>query len=192
MQFKSVCVFASSSPSVDTVYFSAAEKLGILLAEKNIELIYGGGKNGLMGALAKAVKSSGGKVTGVIPEAIHRYGVAYPEADNMIITQTLRERKSIMEERSNAFITLPGGFGTLEELLEIITLKQLGFHQKPVVILNVNHFYDPLENLFAHLYQQNFAQHVFRQLYYLALTVDDVFQYLDQYEFTAFPSKLNG
>lgn len=192
MQFKSVCVFASSSPSVDTIYFAAAERLGILLAERNIELIYGGGKNGLMGALARAIKSSGGKVTGIIPEAIHRYGVAYPEADEMIITQSLRERKSIMEERSDAFIALPGGFGTLEELLEIITLKQLGFHQKPIVIMNVNRFYDSLDNLFEHLYRQRFAQHGFRELYNLSPTVEDIFIYLDQYRYTAFPSKLNG
>lgn len=192
MQFKSACVFASSSPSVDTIYFAASEKLGTILAKRNIELIYGGGKNGLMGAIAKAVKSNGGKVTGVIPEAIFKHGVAFCDADDMIVTATLRERKSVMEERSDAFIALPGGFGTLEELLEIITLKQLGFHQKPIVILNVNSFYDSLEKLFAHLYQQNFAQPVFRQLYHLAQNVEDVFLYLDQYQFTAFPSKLNG
>ncbi len=192
MRCNSVCVFASSSQLIGEVYFDSAMHLGNALAERRIELIYGGGKNGLMGALAKALKSHGGKVTGVIPEAIHRYGVAYPEADEMIITQTLRDRKSVMEERADAFIALPGGFGTLEELLEIITLKQLGFHQKPVVILNINRFYEPLEDLFRHLYQQNFANSVFRNLYFLALTVDDAFSYLDSYQYKAFPSKLNG
>ncbi len=192
MHYKSICVFASSNPTVDDVFFSAARELGKYMAARKIELIYGGGKNGLMGALAESAKSAGGKVTGIIPEAIHRYGVAYPEADEMIITHNLRERKSRMEERSDAFIALPGGFGTLEELLEIITLKQLCYHQKPVLILNVNAFYDPLELLFHHIYRLKFAHSHFSELYHIAKNTSEAFEYLDNYRIKIFPSKLNG
>jgi hypothetical protein len=189
---KSICVFASSSPSIDQCYFETARQLGTILAERQIELIYGGGKNGLMGALAESVKSGGGKVTGIIPETIHRYGVAFPDADEMILTQTLRDRKALMEQRSDAFIALPGGFGTLEELLEIITLKQLGYHHKPIMILNSNHFYNPLQNLFDHLYHQGFAHASFSKLYYIAGNVVELFDYLDHYEIENFPSKLSS
>lgn len=188
----SICVFASSSPDVDLHYSDTARELGTRMASEGIELIYGGGKYGLMGIMAEAVHASGGKISGIIPQSIYQYGVAYEHADTLLITKDLRERKAEMERRADAFAALPGGFGTLEELLEFITLKQLGYHHKPIVILNIRNFYDPLAHLFNQLYEQRFAHPDFHRLFYFAGSVDDMFTYLKNYELLSLPRKLNG
>ncbi len=179
---KSICVYCSSSNHVDHKYFEAARNLGEAIAKRKYQLVYGGANVGLMGEVASAVHENRGKVIGVIPESIHHRGLAFEKADEIIITKDLRERKAIMEIRSDIFITLPGGFGTLEEVLEMITLKQLQYHEKPILFLNIDYFFDPLKELFEHLFQTHFARDVYRMLYHFVDTVDQAFTYIDNYE----------
>ncbi len=186
---KSLCVFCSSSDAVNPVHFQVAEELGLVLCHRNITLIYGGTTVGLMGKLANTVKQNGGKVIGVIPQSIQSKGIAHPTLDELIVTKDLRERKSIMEERADGFIALPGGFGTLEETIEILTLKQLQLHSKPVIFLNINGFYDPLVELFEHIFREKFAKPSTRDLYYIAPDVKSTFSYLDNYQPSSIPTK---
>lgn len=177
-----ICVYCSSSDKVAPVYFDAARELGLAMAARGYGLIYGGTSVGLMGAVARAVHEGGGQVVGVIPEAIHREGISYDLADELIVTRDMRERKAAMENRATAFVALPGGFGTLEELFEILTLKQLRYHHKPLMLLDVDGFYKPLEDLFTHMYKERFAREEYRELYHFAPTVDALFTYLDGYQ----------
>jgi uncharacterized protein (TIGR00730 family) len=185
---KAVCVFSSSSDALAPEFFAVAEELGAALAHAGYALIYGGARVGLMGAVARSVHQHGGHVIGVIPESIRNLGIAYDAADEFIVTRDLRERKAIMETRADAFIGLPGGFGTLEEVLEILTLKQLQLHTKPVVLLNTAEFYAPLIALFEHIYEHRFAKPSTRQLYHFAPTVAEAFAYLTAYS----PPTLDG
>src|SRR5579859_4839874 len=132
-----VCVFCSSSNTIAPVYAEAARVLGSGLAERSWPLVYGGGSAGLMGEVARAVHAGGGRVIGVIPQTLLDLEVGYLAADELIVTTTMRERKALMDVRADAFVALPGGFGTLEELLEILTLKQLRWHDRPVFIVNM-------------------------------------------------------
>ncbi len=152
-----ICVFCSSSSNIARPFFVAADELGTQMAERGHQLVYGGASVGLMGAIARATTTHGGRVIGVIPEALKDREVAYEDADELILTRDLRQRKAIMEVRSDAFIALPGGFGTLEETIELLTLKQIGLHHKPIVILNVDRFYDPLLRFFEHIEETGFA-----------------------------------
>ncbi len=154
---KTVCIFCASSNAVDPMYLEAAREVGRLCATFGLTLLYGGGKVGLMGAAAVAAHAHGGKVIGVIPETLMNREVAYMEADEMVVTRTLFERKEIMIERSGAFLVLPGGFGTLDELLEVITLKQLGVHDKPIYFLTANGYFDPLIDYFTQMERERFA-----------------------------------
>ena len=180
--FKNICVFSSSSDAVASEYFEAAREVGALLASKKMTLVYGGGKIGLMGAVALAVHRDGGNVVGVLPRYLREKEVAYEAADELIISRDLRERKAIMEERADAFVALPGGFGTLEEMLEILTLKQLGQHAKPVVFLNTADFYGPLFGVFEQLYQKRFTRPEHRELYHVSASPGDFFAYLEAYQ----------
>ena len=177
-----VCVYSSSSDAVDRIYFQAAAALGAALAGAGCAMVYGGSNIGLMGAVAAAVHKHGGTVIGVIPAAIADHGIAYDTADELIVTETLRERKQIMEQRSDAFVALPGGFGTLEELLEIITLKQLHYHTKPVALLNVGGFFQPLIDLFEHLYKNSFAKTDSRGAYEVCGDVPSLMAHFDNYQ----------
>ncbi len=162
---RSVCVYCSSSDEVDPRYFEHARLLGQHMAEAGMGLVFGGGRVGLMGEVARAVHAHGGHVVGVIPESMTNIEIAYHDADELIVTQTMRQRKQIMEDRADAFITLPGGFGTLEELSEMIVGRLLGFHDKPLVLLNSHGFYDPLLRLFDHFIEQRFAKPKHMQSY---------------------------
>jgi uncharacterized protein (TIGR00730 family) len=179
--FKNICVFSSSSDAVAPEYFEAAREVGALIARKQMTLVYGGGKIGLMGAVASAAHRHGGKVVGVLPRYLRKQEVAYEAADELIVSKDLRERKTIMEERADAFVALPGGFGTLEETLEILTLKQLGQHVKPVVFLNTADFFRSLLGLFEQLYHERFTRSEHRALYHVAASPGDVFAYLETY-----------
>jgi uncharacterized protein (TIGR00730 family) len=137
----------------------------------------------------QSAKENGGRVVGVIPGHIADKGISFNGADELLVTANMRERKAIMEERADAFLVLPGGFGTLEEAVEIITLKQLQQHRKAVVILNAHGFYDPLHTLFEHFYEQHFAKPASRGLYYFACSVADTFAYLDSYVPAEVPTK---
>lgn len=178
----SICVYASSSDNVDRSYRSAARSLGVAIAERRWTLVYGGAKVGLMGELARAVKEHHGRVVGIIPEHIADRGLSFGGADELIVTETLRERKAVMEATADGFVALPGGFGTMEELLEVITLKQLHRHAKPICLLDTNGFYAPLIALFEHLYREGFAREVYRGLYALCEDVPETMSYLETYE----------
>ncbi|MFZ5946281.1 MAG: TIGR00730 family Rossman fold protein [Bacillota bacterium] len=178
---KYLCVYSSSSCIVDKKYFLAAKELGTQMAQKGFGLIFGGGMVGLMGETAKAVHSHGGQVVGVIPEVLNQKGIVYDKSDELIVTTDLRERKSIMDNRAHGFIALPGGFGTLEELLEIITLKQLRYHNKPIVILNTNNFYDGLIEVFENIINQDFAKVESRDLYHVAKNIENALDYIENY-----------
>jgi uncharacterized protein (TIGR00730 family) len=141
---KSVCVYCASGPGKNPAFVEAARGFGRILAENGIRLVYGGGSVGLMGALADAVLDHGGAVTGVIPEFLVNREHMLARAQERIITRDMHERKRIMFERADAFVALPGGVGTLEELVEQLTWAQLGRHKKPILILNVEGFWDPL------------------------------------------------
>jgi len=176
-----VCVYASSSDHVADRYRETAATLGTAIADRGWGLVYGGAKIGLMGETARAVAAGGGTVVGVIPGHIADHGLAFEGADEIIVTETLRERKAEMEARSDAFIALPGGFGTHEELLEIITLKQLHQHEKPICMLDIDGFYRPLVALFEHLYTSRFARSEYRSLYAVCPGVNEALGYLESY-----------
>lgn len=178
---KYICVYSSSSSAVDRAYFDTARELGTLMANRDMGLIFGGGVVGLMGETARAVHDFGGQVVGVIPKALNEKGIVYEFCDELIITKGLRERKAIMDTRADGFIALPGGFGTLEELLEIITLKQLRYHNKPIVILNVKGFYDGLIEVFENIIKLKFAKINSRDLYFVAGNVEEALLYIDNY-----------
>jgi len=180
---KSICVYCSSSDIIDPAYFRAAEELGAAIASIGASVVYGGTYIGLMGAVARAAHACTprGNVIGIIPDVIHSRGLAYEEADELILTRDLRERKHIMQERSDAFIALPGGLGTLEEVLEIITLKQLNMHQKPIVLLDIRSYYQPLLAAIEHAIDQRFVNQSSRKLYYVAEDVASAMDHLAHY-----------
>lgn len=178
---KVICVYSSSSDALDPVYFKVAAEVGEKIARNKDILLFGGGLIGLMGATARAVHEHRGKVIGVIPKALNLKEVVYDSCDELIVTEDLRTRKATMDARSDAFIALPGGYGTLEEILEIITLKQLNYHHKPIVLLNVNNFYHCLIQQFDSLIAQKFARPDCRELYRIASAVDEALNYIDRY-----------
>ncbi len=177
-----VCVFCSSSDVVEQVYKDEAQKLGEILAKQSITLIYGGAKVGMMGIIAKTMVQNQGHVIGVIPELIHSYNLAESSVNELIITKDMKSRKAKMADLADAFIALPGGFGTLEELVEVITLKQLSYHHKPIIIVNTNGFYNKLDELFEMYYSTNFAKSEYRKLYFFAENLEDAMSYLKSYE----------
>jgi uncharacterized protein (TIGR00730 family) len=153
-----ICVFCGSKTGRDSVYRESAAHLGKLLVARGLELVYGGGSVGLMGVIADAVLAAGGKVTGVIPLMLATKELIHAGVPNMVVTDSMHARKARMEELSDAFIALPGGFGTFEELLEIITWAQLGIHRKPVGILNVAGYFDPLIQFIDHAIAHGFIK----------------------------------
>lgn len=179
---RSVCVFSSSSDAVAADYKIAAAELGAAIARRQWVLVYGGCRVGLMGAVARSAHAHGGRVVGVIPECFNRHELPYEQADELIVTRDLRERKAIMETRADAFVALPGGFGTLEEILEILTLKQLASHNKPIVFLNTAGFFDPLLTLFERIFVLHFAKEEGRVNYHVAASAEEVVSYLDNYQ----------
>lgn len=183
-----ICVYCSSSNVVAPIYFDAARELGQQIALRGHTLVYGGSDVGLMGALAHAASDNGGRVIGAIPHFFEDKGLAYTRADELYITRDMRERKAWMEERADAFFALPGGFGTLEELSEMLTARQLQLHTKPMVLLNTQGFYDALVNFFEHIYSEQFAKFS-SEFYYVAPSITQAFDYFDHYEPTVMPTK---
>ena len=156
---RSICVYCGSSPGRDPSHLQAAEVLGTAIGKAGLRLVYGGGTRGIMGAVSDAVIAAGGQVTGVIPRFLIDMEATESELqrlDELIVTEDMHERKHIMFERSDAFVALPGGIGTLEELIEIMTWGQLGRHQKPVAIANIGGFWDPLSSLLDHMRGQGY------------------------------------
>jgi uncharacterized protein (TIGR00730 family) len=154
---KTVCVYCGSGAGTNPLFVEAATVFGKILAENGIRLVYGGGSVGIMGAVATAVLDHGGKVTGIIPDFLVKKEVMMPIED-LIITPDMHERKRLMFEHSDAFVALPGGIGTLEELVEQLTWKQLGRHAKPVLLANIDNFWEPLFALLAHMRETEFIR----------------------------------
>lgn len=176
---KLLCVYCASSDRLDPKYYAAAAELGREMVARGWGLVYGGGKTGAMGAVARAVKQNGGHVVGVIPEFMKVRELAYDEADELVTVITMRERKLLMETRADGFVTLPGGWGTLEEILEILTLRQLDVVKKPCVFLNQDGFYDPLLQLFDRMLAERFFKPSNMELFRVATNVPDVFAQIE-------------
>jgi len=174
----SVCVYCASSDNANEIFTQKAFDLGVEMVSRGLNLVYGGGNNGLMGVLSETVYKNGGMITGVIPQRLKDMGFAYKNANEMIVTDGMRERKAIMEERADAFIGLPGGFGTIEEMLEIITLKQLEMHEKPIVFLNVCGFFNGLLKQFESGYKESIIDEEYRTLYYITDSVSEALDYV--------------
>lgn len=170
---KDVCVYCASSTKIPSVYFDAAERLGQLLAKQGINLINGAGRQGLMGRMSDATLACGGTVTGVIPHFMVEQGWHHHGLTRLIETETMHERKQLMAELSDGVIALPGGCGTMEELLEIITWKQLGLYLNPIIILNTDGFYDPLLTLLKQAIGQNFMRREHENIWQVASTSEE-------------------
>lgn len=162
---KRICVFGASSARVDASYAEAAFAVGRLIAENGCELVFGAGDSGLMGAAARGCDSAGGVIIGVIPEKLNKKGVYYERCTQRIETDTMHRRKDTMEQLSSGFIALAGGFGTIEEFMEVLTLKQLGYFDKPLVLLNTNGYYDALIAQLNECVAQGFASAEYAGLY---------------------------
>jgi cytokinin riboside 5'-monophosphate phosphoribohydrolase len=182
-------VYTSSSDAVDERYRSVARAFGYRIGERGDALVYGGTEVGLMGILAGATREAGGHVTGVLPQLMADRGLADEACDELIVTDGMGDRKRAMYERADAFVALPGGFGTLEELLEVLTLKQLGYHRKPVVLVDVDGFWQPLLATFEHLFDLDFAKREYARLWFVAPDLDALFDHVDTYDPGELPTK---
>ena len=181
-ELKSVCVFCGSKVGVDDVYREQAAVLGRLLAEQGIRLVFGGGSIGLMGVMADAVLESGGRVTGVIPRMLATKELLHTRVSDMRQVDDMHSRKALMAELSDAFVALPGGYGTFEELFEIITWAQLGIHEKNIGLLNVAGFFDPLIGMIDHAIQEGFIKLKHRDLIVAEERPDDLLERLVEHQ----------
>ena len=179
---KRVCVFASSCNFLDKSFYDAAAEFGNLLGLTGFDMVYGGSSLGLMWACAEKVKQNGAQLIGVMPERLHNMGVYTDECVELFITPCMRSRKAKMDELSDAVVALAGGFGTLEELSEMIVQKQLGYNNKPIVILNTNGFYDKLIEFFDEIISQKFARDTAKKLYFIANTPREAIEYIKNYQ----------
>ena len=177
-QIKNVCVYSASSTKIAPVYFAAAEELGRLLAMRGINLINGAGSIGLMAATSNAALQAGGTVTGVIPRFMVEQGWHHLGLTRLVETETMHERKQLMAQMSDAVIALPGGCGTMEELLEIITWKQLGLFLNPIVVLNIDGFYDPLLEMLQRAIDGRFMRPEHRGIWQVATTPEEAVELL--------------
>jgi len=179
---KRVCIFASSCDYLEQSYYKAANELGTLLAQNGYEMVYGGSRLGIMWACAGNFKQAGGILHGVMPEKLNDYGVSAKICDKFHLTPGMRERKAKMDEISDAVIALPGGFGTLEEVSEMIVQKQLGYNNKAIVFLNTNQFYQKFIEFTEEIINQKFANKESRNLYYVANTPPEAIEYINNYK----------
>jgi uncharacterized protein (TIGR00730 family) len=182
-----VCVFCGSSPGNRPVYLDAAHQTGMALVQRGIGLVYGGAQLGLMGRIADTVIEQGGNVIGVMPEHLSIKEVLHPNLPDLRIVDSMHARKALMAELSDAFIAMPGGLGTLEELCEILTWGQLGLHRKPCGLLNVAGFFDPLLALLDHAVAEGFLRPAHRSLVLVAATPDELLDKLASYEAPPLP-----
>jgi hypothetical protein len=169
-----VCVFCASSPGIDKIYFRDAELLGRIFVENKIHVVFGGGAAGLMGHLADTIIKGGGEVTGIIPQFMTKMQWAHPGVKDMIEVETMHQRKNMMILNADAVVALPGGVGTLEELTEVITLKQLGQFLAPIVILNTAGYYNHLDEFFHKMMEGRFMRHIHKEIWQMVDSPSDV------------------
>jgi uncharacterized protein (TIGR00730 family) len=177
---RNICVYCGSSLGSDRRFAAAADALGAAMAKAGVGLVFGGGEDGLMGRVAHAVLDNGGKVIGIIPTFLVRREHALKEAQELIVVESMHQRKQLMFDRADAFVALPGGVGTLEELVEQLTWAQLQRHAKPVLIANIDGFWRPLLSLFAHMHEQGFIRRGFDLRYLVAERVEDILPMLEK------------
>lgn len=179
---KSICVFCASSPGIDPIYRQQAMEVGSQIAELGSSLVYGGGKTGLMGALADGAIAKNGKVVGIIPKFMIPHELAHPEVTELILVESMHERKLQMHEKSDAVITLPGGFGTFEELFEMLTWIQLGLYKKPVAIINTNGYYDFLKLQIEKMGQEGLLKTEHISLLHFCESFNEALTYFENYQ----------
>ncbi|MDM5293172.1 TIGR00730 family Rossman fold protein [Peribacillus simplex] len=179
---KSLAVFCGSSIGASAIYVEEAKNLGAELAKRNITLVYGGSSVGIMGAVADSVLEAGGNVIGVMPDFLEKKEIAHKSLTELIVVESMHERKAKMAELADGFMALPGGPGTLEEFFEIFTWAQLGLHQKPCGLLNINHYYDPLVALFNHMSDEQFLHEKFRSMALVDVEPNGLLDQFNTYE----------
>lgn len=177
-----ICVYGASSKTIDMSYIKSGELLGEILAKRGHKLVFGGGANGLMGAVATGVHRIGGEILGVVPKFFNVDGIIFEHCDTLIRPDTMRERKQIMEDSSDGFIITPGGIGTFEEFFEVLTLKQLGRHNKPIAILNTNGYYDKMAEFMDNAVKGEFLNEECKCLYEFTDTPTEAVSYIENYD----------
>lgn len=187
---KNICVFGAASDRIDPVYREAAFNTGRLIAEAGFGLVFGAGDSGLMGAAARGSESAGGRIIGVIPEKLNRKGVYFENCTERIVTPTIHERKAKMEDLADGFITLAGGLGTIDEFMEVLTLKQLSYADKPIVLLNTNGYFDPLVEQLERSIKEGFTHEAYRSLFFAASSPEEAVRYCAGYKGANIPDKL--
>ena len=176
-----ICIFGASGRELEESYYAAAELLGSLIAQQGHTLVFGGGREGLMGAAARGAHENGGGIIGIVPKFFDEPGIIYEHCTELVFTETVRERKQLMEERSEACVVLPGGIGTFEEFFEMLTLKQLGRSDRAIVVLNTNNYYGPMQHMLKNTARQRFMSRGCLELYGLADTPDKALDYIARY-----------
>ena len=176
-----ICIYGSASNEIDKKYIEQTELLSKTLAKRGHSLVFGGGANGLMGAAARGFFSENAKIVGVVPKFFNVDGLLFENCDEMIRTNTMRQRKQIMDDRADAFITTPGGIGTFEEFFEIITLKQLGQSKKPLVLFNIDGYFDPLRAMLENCVKGNFMPQATVDLCFFCDSIDEIINYIENY-----------
>lgn len=177
-----ICVYGAASDTIDSAYIKAGEALGLEMAKRGHRLVYGGGATGMMGAVARGMAEGSGHVTGVVPEFFTNEEVLNTKCNQFIRTRTMRERKQIMEFNSEGFIVTPGGIGTYEEFFEILTLKQLARHDKPIAVYNINGFYDDMKQMMERAIKENFLKAECREMYPFFTDIKEMLQYIETYK----------
>ena len=176
-----ICIFGASGRELEESYYAAAKLLGSLIAQQGHTLVFGGGREGLMGAAARGAYENGGCIIGIVPKFFDEPGIIYEHCTELVFTETVRERKQLMEERSEACVVLPGGIGTFEEFFEMLTLKQLGRSDRAIVVLNTNNYYGPMQHMLEDTARQRFMSRGCLELYGLADTPDKALDYIARY-----------
>ena len=176
-----ICVFGAASNEIDNSYIELVEKLGKEMAKRGHSLVFGAGGNGLMGAAARGVYSGGGKITGVIPKFFKEENIEliFDKCDEIVYTETMAERKATMEDLADAFIIVPGGIGTFEEFFEVLTLKQLGRHAKPITVLDINNYYKDLEEFLETSVKEKFIRGGCKDLYFYSTSIDEIITHIE-------------
>jgi len=184
MYMKTIAVYCGSSTGIDPIYMKEARNLGKILVDNGLNLVYGGATVGCMGAVADAVMEAGGKVIGVIPEKLKDVEIAHQQLSELHVVNTMHERKALMAEYADGFIALPGGSGTLEEWFEVFTWAQLGYHNKPCALLNINNYYTPMLSLFDHMIDQGFVKSEYKDLIVIDNNSKELVKKLKDYKST--------
>lgn len=179
-----ICIYGGASSKIDNSFISIGEELGEKLSARGHGLVFGGGRNGMMGAVARGVQSKNGEIIGISPKFFEENNaeVSFLHCTEFIYTETMRERKQLLEEKSDAFVVTPGGIGTFDEFFEILTLKQLGCHNKAIVIFNINGYYDNLLNMMNDSIEQTFITKDCVDLFKVTRTVDETLEYIENYD----------